>query len=78
MSMGVTHEEFRFMVEGLTADLIERLVEREHYDLKRAIDTVYGSDTFAALERPETGLYSQSAGYVMQYLMSEIRTGKMM
>jgi len=77
MNMGVTHEEFCFMVEGLTADMIERLIEREHYDLKTAIDTVYASDTFAALERPETGLYSQSAGYVMQYLMREIKTGKM-
>lgn len=75
--MGVTNEEFRLMVEGLTSDMIERLVEREHYSLKEAIDTVYGSDTYAALERRETGLYFQSAGYVMQYLMHEIKTGKM-
>ena len=40
-------------------------------------DVVYGSDTYAALSRPDTGLYFQSTGYVMQYLMHEIRTGRM-
>ncbi len=75
--MGVTHEEFHFMVECITAELIERLVVREKCSLKQAIDTVYGSDTFAALVRPETGLYFQSTGYVLHYLMREMRTGKM-
>lgn len=75
--MNVSKEEFRFMVEDITAEMVERLVEREHYTLSQAVDTVYGSDTFAALERPETGLYFQSTGYVMQYLMQEIKTGKM-
>lgn len=75
--MNVTQEQFRLMVEGLTSDMIERLVEREHYSLRQAIDTVYGSDTYAALVRPGTVLNNQSTGYVMQYLMNEIRTGRM-
>lgn len=75
--MSVTQEEFRFMVECITAELIEKLVEREQFSLKQAIDTVYGSDTYAALIRPETGLYFQSTGYVMHYLTREILTGKM-
>lgn len=49
--MGVTNEEFRLMVEDITAGMIERLMEREHYSLKQAVDAVYGSDTFAALGR---------------------------
>lgn len=77
MKQNVTEDQFRLMVEGLTSDMIERLVEREHYSLKEAIDVVYGSDTYAALTRAKTGLYNQSTGYVMQYLMHEIRTGKM-
>lgn len=77
MKMNVTEDQFRLMVEGLTSDMIERLVEQEHYSLKEAIDVVYGSDTYAALTRAKTGLYNQSTGYVMQYLMHEIRTGKM-
>ncbi len=74
--MNITQKEFQFMVETMTADLIEHLVTREHYDLKRAVDTVYASNTYAALSRPETCLYYQSPGYVMQYLMREINTGK--
>ena len=74
MNMGVSYEEFQFLVEGLTADMIERLVEKENYDLKTAIDTVYSSRTFSAIKNPETGLYYQSPGYVMQYLEQEIKT----
>lgn len=77
MKMNVTEDQFRLMVEGLTSDMIERLIVQEHYSLKDAIDAVYGSDTYAALTRPKTGLYNQSTGYVMQYLMHEIKTGKM-
>lgn len=77
MRMNVTEDQFRLMVEGLTSDMVERLVVRENYSLKEAIDVVYGSDTYAALMRPKTGLYNQSTGYVMQFLMHEIRTGKM-
>lgn len=75
--MSVTDNEFQFMTECITAELIERLVVREKYSLKQAIDTVYGSDTFSALGRPDTGLYFQSTGLVTQYLMREIKTGKM-
>lgn len=74
--MGISQNEFQFMVESMTADLIERMIKQEHYGFKEAVDTVYSSDTYAALLRPETCLYYQSAGYVMHYLMNEIKTGK--
>lgn len=77
MIMNITHEQFRFMVEDITSELIQYLVEKEGFLLKDAIDTVYGSDLFNALQRPETGLYNQSTGYVRDYLMHEIKTGKM-
>ncbi|MDO4511146.1 MAG: hypothetical protein Q4B68_04925 [Bacteroidales bacterium] len=75
--MNLTKEQFQFMVEDITAELIEYLVEHENYDLKTAVDTVYGSDLFAALSNPDTGLYSQSTGYVRDYLMRELKTGKL-
>ena len=64
------------MLETMTAELIERLMRQEHYDFKKAVDTVYASDTYLALSKPETCLYYQSPGYVMQYLTREIKTGK--
>ncbi|MDO4462511.1 MAG: hypothetical protein Q4C30_08475 [Bacteroidia bacterium] len=65
------------MVEDITAELISYLVDHEHYTLKAAFDTVYNSDLYDALSRPETGLYYQSTGYVREYLMREIKTGKL-
>lgn len=75
--MNITEAEFKWMVEMMTADLIQLLIEREDYDFVRAFEVVYNSDTYRALIRPETMLYYQSPGYVFSFLQNEIRTGKM-
>lgn len=77
MTMRITPEQFRFMVEDITAELIQFLVEHEHYEIPSAITAVYDSDLYRALCRPETGLYNQSTGYVQEYLMHELKTGKL-
>lgn len=61
------------MVEGITSDLIQLLMDREHYTLPRAVEAVYGSATYSALLRPISGLYAQSSGYVYQYLVKELQ-----
>lgn len=33
----------------------------------------YTSDLFASLQRPTTGLYNQSTGYLTTYLMRELQ-----
>ena len=70
--MNVSEQEFKFMVEGITSDLIQLLLDREGYTLPRAVDTVYGSNIYNALLRPSSGLYSQSSGYVFSLLESEL------
>ena len=65
------------MIEDITSDLIEMLIEREGYTLQQSVDTIYNSDTYAAYIRPETGLYYQSSGYIYEYLLRELRTGKL-
>ena len=62
--MNVSEQEFKFMVEGITSDLIQLLIDREQYTLPHAVDTVYGSNIYGALLRPTSGLYTQSSGYV--------------
>ena len=74
--MGISKEEYRYLVEGITADLISLLIERNHYDIKAAMDAVYQSETYAALNRPQAGLYYQSSGYVFEYLIHELQYGK--
>ena len=71
--MNVSEQEFKFMVEGITSDLIQMLMDREHYSLSEAVEAVYNSDIYNALQRPSSGLYAQSSGYVYQYLDKELK-----
>lgn len=75
--MNVTQKDFEFMVDILTRDLITLLMERHNMDMKSAFDVFYNSDTFNALNRPESGLYFQSPKYVYSILENEMKTGKM-
>ncbi len=70
--MNVSEREFSFMVEGVTSDLVQLLMDRRGYALSEAVDAVYGSSVYAALLRPTSGLYSQSSGYVYSLLEGEI------
>lgn len=61
------------MVEGITSDLIQMLMDREHVSLPEAVEAVYNSDIYNSLQRPSSGLYAQSSGYVYQYLDKELK-----
>ena len=71
--MNVSEQEFKFMVEGITSDLIQLLIDRRQYSLPNAVDTVYGSDLYGTLLRPSSNLYSQSSGYVYSLLEGELQ-----
>lgn len=75
--MNVEQKDFEFMVDVMTRDLIKLLMERLEVDMKTAFDIFYNSDTYAALNRPESGLFFQSPKYVYSILDNEIKTGKM-
>lgn len=70
--MNVNKQELQFMMEGITSDLIQLLMDREHYTLPHAVETVYGSSVYSALLRPTSGLYFQSSGYVYLLLKKEL------
>ena len=44
MKMHITPEQFRFMVEDITAELIQYLVEHEQYEIPAAISAIYSSE----------------------------------
>ena len=73
----VSPAEFKWMVEMMTSDLIRLLIEHEGYEFVQAFETVYNSQTYQALLKPESTFYYQSSGYVFQYLIREIKTGIM-
>lgn len=69
-------DDIQFQIECLAAELTEMLMEEYGWDVRRAIDELYASATFARLNDPLCGLYYQGAVYVFQFLKNEIETGK--
>ena len=70
--MNVSDKEFQFMVEGITSDLIQLLMDRKHYTLPQAVESVYNSEIYSALQRPSSNLYAESPGYIFEYLLKEL------
>ena len=69
----MSQEDFQFMVEGMTSDLVQILMDRKGLSLPEATDVVYNSKTYEHLLNPETRLYFQSPGYVYSYLEDELK-----
>lgn len=63
-----------FMIETLTRELIARLMEERHLSMREAMDVVYQSKTYTALNNLNTGLYFQSPAYVYDVLEQELKT----
>ena len=61
-----------FMVETLTRELITRLMEERSLTMREAMDVVFNSKTYAALNNLDTGLYFQSPAYVYDVLEEEL------
>lgn len=69
-------QNIQFHIECLATELTEMLMSEYGWDIRRALDELYTSETFAKLNDPECGLYYQGAVYIFQFLKSEIETGK--
>ena len=59
----------KFLFEGISADVVRYLVERNDMDLQEAISTFHNSETFVKLEDFSTGLYIESPAYVYDCLL---------
>lgn len=67
----------QFLFEGVSADVVRYLTERNEMTLSEAVSTFHNSETFAELEDFETGLYAESPAYVYDLLLSELRHGRL-
>lgn len=70
-------ENFQFLKEGLIADLVGRLMTDYNFDMEKALDVVYSSDTIQKLSDPATALYKEGPAYVYSFLQDELKTGKL-
>ena len=65
-------QDKQFQIECLTNELVSMLIEERGLTMEQAMDIVYNSHTFEKVERTSTGLYYQSAVYVMDMLREEL------
>lgn len=66
--------DFQYMVECTTRDVINLLMERNNLQITEALDKFYNSQTYENLQNASSGLYIQSPQYVYEELMHEIHT----
>lgn len=69
-------EDMRFNIECIFADIVLLLMDEYGWDMARAFDELYLSQTYERLNDPEYGLYFESPVYIFQFLKNEIETEK--
>lgn len=70
-----TDKIFEFLKEGMTADLVNMLIEKLDMTIEEALDALFTSETFSRLSVKETGFYFQSPKYVFTFLEDELKHG---
>ena len=72
----IKQEQIQFLIEEMTREIIIYLLQDFGYDMDKAFEIFYNSDTFERLNNIQSGLYYQSSGYVYSFLKEELLTGK--
>ena len=55
-------ENFQFLKEGLIADLVGRLMSDYNFDMEKALDIVYSSDTIQKQSKTFNRTFKKTAG----------------
>lgn len=71
----MSNSDFNYLKEAMAVDLAELLAKDYGMSITESLDALYGSDTYAKLGDPDTGLYFQSSRYVYSFLKTELETG---
>lgn len=69
------NQDIQFQIECISAELVKMLMDEYGWDVRRAFDELYKSQTFEKLNDPLCGLYYQGSVYVFQFLKTEMDTG---
>ena len=69
-------EKLNYLVECITQDLIQYLIEDNNMTMEEAMDIVYNSKTFEQLNNFETHLYYESSSYIYEYLKEELENNR--
>ena len=66
---------FEFLVEYITARVVEWIIRDENLSLEEALLLLHNSETFNKLSEQNTGMYIESPAYIYETLKSELRRG---
>lgn len=69
-------EKLNYLVECITQDLIQYLIEDNNISMEEAMNIVYNSEMFEQLNDFETHLYYESSSYVYECLKDEIKSNE--
>ena len=73
----MTNEQnFQFLLEAISTDIIGWLIRDKGLSLNEAIFTWYNSKTFEKVSEADTGMYIESPAYNYEFLKRELLTGK--
>lgn len=71
--MHITSFEFEYLIEGIVKDLTILLMKKNSFDMLKALDVIYTSETFKKIKDSSTSLYYQSSAYVYEILKEELK-----
>lgn len=73
--MKQTYNNFEFLVEYITAKVVEWMIKEQGVGLEEALLQFHNSETFDKLCDRKTALYIESPAYVYEILQQEFRLG---
>jgi 3-hydroxyacyl-CoA dehydrogenase len=73
----MSDEKLRYMMDLITSDVVAAIIEDTGASAQEAMKTFYNSGVFERLMDAETGLYSQSGGYVYDLYKIEKEHGRL-
>lgn len=73
--MKQTDNNFEFLVEYITAKVVEWIMKDQEIGLEEALVLFHNTETFEKLCDRETALYIESPAYVYETFMEEYRRG---
>lgn len=73
----MNNKKAQYLIEGITKDIVEFLIEDKGMSLTEAIALFHNSETFDKLLNLHTGLYIESSAYVYEILLKELKMGKL-
>lgn len=69
------NNNFEFLVEYITARVVEWLIRDEKIGLEEALLMFHNSETFNRLCERDTALYIESPAYIYELFLDEVRRG---